>query len=70
MEELGICPVCHEDTAYFEHEGDWCVYVQCSECGTQTAFCSYESEEEKAEAEAKAAMLWNMGKVIAERRSE
>ncbi len=70
MEELGICPVCHEDTAYLEHEGGWCVYAMCSVCGTHTAFCRYETEEEKAAAEANAVMLWNMGKVIAERRSE
>ena len=71
MEEmLGPCPVCHEDCAYLEEEGGWCVYVVCGHCGSQTAFCRFEDENEKAEAGEKAVRLWNMGKVIAERRGE
>ena len=70
MEELGICPVCHEDAGYLEHEGGWCVYAQCGHCGTHTAFCRYDGEDGVSAAEAKAVMLWNMGKVIAERRGE
>ncbi len=68
--ELLPCRVCHEDLAYLEEEGGWCVYVTCANCGSQTAFCRYEGEEEKEEAEKKAIHLWNMGKVIAERRGE
>ena len=60
MEELGICPVCHEDSAF----------VQCGHCGTHTAFTSYKNEEEKKEAELVVTRLWNMGKVIAESRGE
>ena len=70
MEELEVCRVCHEDCAYIEYEGDWCVYVQCANCGTHTAFRPYENEEEKAEAERASVELWNMGKVIKEARSE
>ncbi len=70
MEELGICPVCHEDSAFIETEGGWCVYVQCGHCGTHTAFTSYKNEEEKKEAELAVTRLWNMGKVIAESRGE
>ena len=71
MEEmLAPCPVCHEDSAYLEEEGGWCVYVVCGNCGSQSAFCRYENAEEKEEAVKKAVMIWNMGKVIAERRGE
>ena len=68
--EIMPCRVCHEDLAYLEHENGWCVYVYCPNCGSQSAFCSYESEEEKEDAENRAIDLWNMGKVIAERRGE
>lgn len=70
MMELLPCRVCREDCAYVETEGDWCVYVTCGNCGSQTAFCAYNNEKEKEEAEEKAILLWNMGKVIAERRGE
>ncbi len=69
-EDLLPCRICHEDLAYVETENGWCVYVACANCGSQTAFCAYNSEEERAEAERKAIHLWNMGKVIAERRGE
>ncbi|MBO6159653.1 MAG: M3 family oligoendopeptidase [Firmicutes bacterium] len=70
LTELLPCRVCHEDCAYFETEGDWCLYVACGNCGSTTAFCAYNNPAEKKEAMKKAAQLWNMGKVIAERRGE
>ena len=51
MEELMPCPICHEDCAFIETEGNWCVYVQCSHCGTHTAFHSFDSDESKKRAE-------------------
>ena len=70
MEELGACPVCHEDCAYIETEGGWCVYVQCANCGTHTAHKPFANDREKAEAEKHVTQIWNMGKVIAEGRGE
>lgn len=69
-EEILPCRVCHEDVAAIEHEGGWCTYVMCANCGSMTAFISYNNEKEKKEAEHKAIHLWNMGKVIAESRGE
>ena len=62
--ELVPCRVCHEDCAYVEDEGGWCVYVVCADCGSQTAPSEYHSKAERAEAAAGAAMLWNVGKVV------
>ncbi|MBQ6678685.1 MAG: Lar family restriction alleviation protein [Lachnospiraceae bacterium] len=69
-EELLPCRVCHEDCACIEHEGGWCTYVMCANCGSATAFIAYKNEEERIEAEKKAIHIWNMGKVIAESRGE
>lgn len=69
-DELLPCRVCHEDTAYLESEQGWTVYVACANCGSHTGYCEYNTEAEKAEAEKKAIHLWNMGKVIAEKRAE
>ncbi len=68
--ELEACKVCHEDAAYVEEEGGWCVYVVCPHCGTLTAFCRYDKGQSREEAVKQAVDLWNMGKVIAERRGE
>ena len=70
MKELTVCPICHEDSAFIETEGGWCVYVQCGHCGTHTAFHSFHSDEEKEKAERAVVQLWNMGKVIVEARIE
>ena len=70
LNELEPCRVCHEDCAYLETEGDWCLYAVCGNCGSTTAFCAYQNFEEKQQAARKAVHLWNMGKVIAERRGE
>lgn len=68
--ELMPCKVCHEDLAFVEEEGGWCVYIVCPNCGTQTAFCRFDKGQSREEAVKQAADLWNMGKVIAERRGE
>lgn len=70
MDELGICPVCHEDTGYVEEEAGWAIYVNCANCGTHTAMQSYTTEEEKKAAEISAIQIWNMGKVVKEGRGE
>jgi len=70
MEELMPCPICHEDCAYIENEAGWCVYVQCGNCGTHTAFHKYTDEESMKKAEEMVAHLWNMNKVIPEARTE
>ena len=69
-EELLPCRVCQDDCAYVEHEGGWCTYVICGNCGSTTSHFAYNNEEEKLEAEKKVIRLWNMGKIIAERRGE
>ncbi len=70
MDEIGICKVCHEDCAYIEDEGDWGVYVNCPICGSHSAICEYHTAEEREAAEQDAIRIWNMGKIIAERRGE
>ena len=70
MNELEACPVCHEDDAYIDTEGGWCIFVRCANCGTQTASAPYNNEEERVKAEADVVKLWNMGKVIAQSRGE
>jgi|GEM_PF-51742 len=70
LEEILPCVVCHEDAAYLDHEGNSFAYVVCPICGSQSAPCAYDTEEEKQEAERKVIHLWNMGKVIREARGE
>ena len=62
--ELQDCPVCREGAGLMEHEGGWCCYVTCMDCGAHTAHFAYNNEAERMEAEKKAASTWNMGKVI------
>lgn len=70
MDDLEICPICHEDCGYIEYEGGWCVYVQCGNCGSHTSYVSYKNEEQRVKAEKDSIRLWNMGKVIPESRLE
>ena len=49
--ELEDCPICREGVGSVEHEGGWCVYVECLQCGSHTAHFSYKNDAEKAEAE-------------------
>ena len=60
---LEECPMCR-GAGMIMHEGGWNVQVECTECGSHTVYIEYENEKEKAEAEKKVAMLWNIGKVI------
>ena len=62
--ELQDCPACREGAGLMEHEGGWCCYVTCMDCGAHTAHFAYNNEEERLEAEKKAAYTWNIGKVI------
>ena len=64
MLELEDCPACHEGVGSIEHEGGWCVYVECLQCGAHTAHFAYHSDAERDQAEQNAAHMWNMGKVI------
>lgn len=61
--ELEECPACR-GTGLIIHEGGWNVQVECADCGAHTVYVEYDTESEKAEAERKVAMLWNIGKVI------
>lgn len=61
--ELEECPCCRGNGMLI-HEGGWNVQVECADCGSHTVFVEYEGEAQKAEAEKKVAMLWNIGKVI------
>ena len=60
---LEDCPICR-GSGFMVHEGGWSVQVECIDCSAHTVYVDYENEEEKAEAEKRVAMLWNMGKVI------
>ena len=64
MYDLEDCPACRDGVGLMMNEGGWCAYVECSDCGAHTAHFAYNSEEERLEAEKKAAQLWNMGKVV------
>lgn len=70
MIDFNPCPVCHEDSAFIESEGNWCVYVQCAHCGSHTAFHKFTDAVSREAAERAVTDLWNMGKVIAEARNE
>lgn len=63
MIELEECPDCRGMGA-LHHEGDWCAYVECLDCGAHTTFVEYKNEEEKKEAERAVISCWNRGKVI------
>ena len=60
---LEECPVCR-GCGYLVHEGGWNVQVECCDCSAHTVYVEYSNETEKKEAEARVAMLWNMGKVL------
>ena len=60
--ELFDCPYCG-GPASLEEEHGWSWYVVCLDCGAQTGFCEYKSEEDSDDAARKAAYTWNLGKV-------
>lgn len=61
--ELEECPACRGN-GMLVHEGGWNVQVECCDCGAHTVYVEYADDAEKAEAERRVAMLWNIGKVI------
>lgn len=67
--ELQECPICG-GTAIMEDENGWCCYVACLDCGTHTVNIGYGTDEERMDAAKRAAMLWNIGKVITETPNE
>ena len=60
---LEDCPVCRGN-GFVVHEGGWNVQVECADCSAHTVYVEYSNEEEKINAEAQVAMLWNLGKVV------
>jgi len=63
IHDLQECPVCG-GPGLLEEENGWCWYAVCADCGSHTAQVAYRSAEDRTEAAAKAAYLWNMGKVL------
>jgi len=61
--ELQDCPICG-GTGLLEEENNWCWYVCCLDCGSQTGGFEYHRPEERSDAAKKAALTWNLGKVI------
>ena len=66
---LEECPLC-SGAGFLAHEGGWSVQVECADCSAHTVYVEYETEEEKREAEATVAHLWNIGKVVSSERGE
>ncbi len=60
---LEDCPDCR-GVGTICHEGGWCVYVECLDCGAHTAYVEYGNDTEKEAAERQVASIWNMGKVV------
>lgn len=61
--ELQDCPYCG-GAGLLEEENGWCWYVSCMECGSQTGGFEFHTPEQREEAAEKAALTWNLGKVI------
>ena len=68
--ELEDCPICHDGVGVMNHEGGWCCYVECLDCGAQTTFVDYDDAGSKEGAEQAVVNLWNYGKVIRIERGE
>lgn len=60
---LEDCPICG-GSGFVVHEAGWNVQVECCDCSAHTVYVEYNNAEEKAIAEQRVVMLWNMGKVI------
>lgn len=67
--ELEECPNCRGNGMIL-HEGGWCVYVECADCGAHTVYTEYSNDQEEKEATSAVVRLWNMGKVIRQERGE
>ena len=67
--DLEDCPHCR-GVGQLIHEGGWCCYVECLDCGAQTAFVDYDDAGCQEDAEKTVARLWNIGKVVSNGRGE
>ena len=65
FEELPLqdCPYCG-GPGLLEEESGWCWYVQCLDCGSQTAPFTFNTPRERLASARSAADRWNAGKVI------
>ena len=61
--ELQDCPYCG-GAGLLEEENNWCWYVMCVDCGSQTAAFEFKTPEDRVAAARKAAHLWNIGKIM------
>ena len=61
--DLLDCPCCG-GAGMLEEENGWCWYVVCNDCGAQTGYMGYKSEEQRLPAAKRAAKIWNTGKVV------
>lgn len=68
--DLTDCPLCFGSGVLEEDEGGF--YVICRECGCRTVYVEPDSDsgEDRLSAAQRAAMLWNMGKVISSHPGE
>ena len=61
--ELEDCPFCgHFYRPHWKYQ--FCVYVECPDCGAHTAYTAFEGEDGRMQAAKTAAQLWHVGKVI------
>ena len=60
--DLQDCPFCG-GPGVMDHVGDWCVYIECVDCGARTGHMEYKDEKTKKEAELASVELWNNGRV-------
>lgn len=64
---LGDCPICGGN-GLLEETDNYGFSVTCLDCGSRTVTIPFGNDKE--DAEKRAAMLWNTGKVIVESRGE
>ena len=60
---LNDCPICGSGGGLLEEDIDL-YYVMCPECGCHTVSVDFFADSERLDAAKRAAMLWNVGKVI------
>ena len=61
--DIQDCPYCNGPAILEEENGRW-FYVVCGDCGAVTAEVEYKNAEDRDEAAAAVAHLWNIGKVV------
>ena len=67
--DLQDCPYCG-GAGQLWHEGGWCCYVECADCGAQTPHIEYKDDASRTDAENRVVFAWNQGKVISFGRGE